>query len=255
MDRNTIFFIDDSLKDSSEYSHSISNTNVILSTEQSKIGNSSLYFSGESYLDISLSISVSGDFTIDWWAYQTSSSNYPTFFELYNSSNTTRGYFVHGPSGGASGTPIYLCWASQNANVASQSDKLNQWVHYALTQVGTLLTLYINGESKCTLTRSSTNIPNAIRIGTVKNNYTTAAQYTGYIDCFRISDMVRWTENFTPPEKQDYNIQLPLYIKQSSQWKLINKAYVKSDGNWVELNDTELPNYINSNLKAKPILL
>lgn len=44
---------------------------------------------------------------------------------------------------------------------------------------------------------------------------------------------------------------MALYIKQSSQWKLIDKTYIKNNENWVELNDTELPNYINSNLKAK----
>ena len=42
---------------------------------------------------------------------------------------------------------------------------------------------------------------------------------------------------------------LPLYIKQSSQWKPIDKTYIKSNGNWVELNDTELPNHINNNIK------
>ena len=48
---------------------------------------------------------------------------------------------------------------------------------------------------------------------------------------------------------------LPLYIKQSSQWKPINKAYIKNNGVWMELKDTELPNYINSDLTANSQIL
>ena len=205
-DSNTVFFIKDALKDESSYNHNLTNTGVTLSSNICKLGNSSLYLSGNTYIDTSLNMSLSGDFTVDWWGYQENGAQWPTVFELYNSSSTARGYFVHTIAGSDSSQRSVLCFGSSQSafTASSQSSYLNKWVHYAMTKAGTLLTLYINGISAITLTPSTTLIPNAIRVGGVKNNYSTGGDYVGYIDNFRISNTVRWTSNFNPPKAGDY---------------------------------------------------
>ena len=257
MDQDTIFLLipKKGIKDCSKNKATITNTNTILSTDQSQFGENSVYFDGSSKLQINISdigLDLNQDWTFDWWEYPTTSGTQAA--ATFCMANTSGNYgFVLGASISGGKVRAFAGDSSWNFIPVTSIVALttNAWSHYAACKKDNLLYLFKNGALQKTVTVSnSITMKDTLTIG-YRDTKSNPGGYIGYLDNIRISNVARWTSDFEIPTEEDYNIQLPLYIKQSSQWKPIDKAYIKNNGNWVELNDTELPNYINSNLKAK----
>ena len=174
-----------------------------VSTTQSKFGGASMSFAGNGGVVNMTSQQTksigSGDFTVEFWMYPTSSGatqglccigNYPGAFAgefniYYNvsSNGLIRAQFAYG-----------------NAINSVSTIVLNTWTHVAVSRSGGTLRLYLNGNFQNSV--ASTDVINTSGFS-VGQAYPNLAQeyYTGYIDDFRLTTGIgRYTQNFTPPQ-------------------------------------------------------
>jgi hypothetical protein len=220
IDKNTIFVLHgDNIVDGSGNNVTVTNYNATVSNAQSKFGNSSIYFNGSARIDITPYNFGANDFTIDWWEYVTSSSSESRFCSSFTASEWG------GLLGGYNGTLTYVStnysksWDLVNG-VTMFSNTLNTWVHWAMVRSGNTLTTYRNG-----VKFASTSINGAIShsesykfaIGDYRSG--DHSYFIGYIDEFRISNIARWTSNFTPPTER-YSTDIVNYVA-----KKVKKGY------------------------------
>lgn len=215
-DNHTLLLISDTLEDRVG-GHSITNNGVELSTNQSKFGGSSLYFGGNQYLtinDVSL-CNGSGDWTVDWWEYRTAAiGNTGTISR--NGNNDNYSGLLLGYVDSIDGTLKF--YASNNSSswnmvdsMASGFPTLNQWIHRCVVRSSNTFYAFENGILKGSANSSKTfSFTKPINIG-----YYLGGCFSGYMNEIRISDIARWTENFTPPTKP-YNYTLIGYIESEN---------------------------------------
>ena len=163
------------------------------------------YFPGSAYFISAASAShqLTGDFTVECWAYATTVG---TQQGLVNITNTT--------SSGANGISVYFdtsnkitYFNSGNAaggivSTATNSITANTWYHIAVVHVKSIntSTVYINGVSSATLVDPVTwPATPSIGIGRIFND-NTGSTFGGYISNVRIlKGTALYTSNFTPP--------------------------------------------------------
>ena len=164
-------------------------------------GTWSNYFPGSSYFTTAASAThqLTGNFTIECWAYATSVG---TQQGLVNITNTA--------SSGANGLSLYFDTSNKvtfyvNGNTTVTSSAINAvtantWYHIALVRNSTTNTLYINGTSAATSTTTPTwPATPSIGIGRIYND-NTGVTLNGYISNVRIvKGTAVYTANFTPP--------------------------------------------------------
>ncbi|OQB08510.1 MAG: hypothetical protein BWY21_01230 [Parcubacteria group bacterium ADurb.Bin216] len=174
-------------------------------TGMKKFGTASAYFDGSGdYLTVADSEDWdfgNGEFTIDFWLYQTDNTKqFQRYITQYNSGNYWQIYYNAGSTFGLSAISI----GGVSAPVSDLP--INEWVHFAV--VGTIndVVLYINGVEKGRGVRAGPfpNPTNPLRVGDF-TDYNNNGGYVGYMDEVRISKgIARWTSNFTPPNAYYY---------------------------------------------------
>ena len=206
----------DTLTDSSIYNVPITNNGVTVSAAQSKFGTSSLYFNGSSTLRAN--VETLNEMTLDFWLYASSFSttSYPTPF-CYTV-ESFRGLYAHF-------TPNTTYWGyttnggSLN-NVQTSALTTNTWYHIAVIRIADNVKYYVNGQMVANVSGAIANNEMIILGSTVEN----AEFFTGYIDEFRISNVARWTSDFTPPT-EPYNVNTlqagEIYYKTNGSWQKI----------------------------------
>ncbi len=137
----------------------------------------------------------SGDFTVDFWMYATSS--------------VKSGSYGIGGNGGAANqwglrtNSGNLQWYTNSSNITSfawtSGVTNNTWVHVAFVRSSGTLTGYLNGTSIGSVS-DSTNYSSTAASLYVGYNAISAEAFggSGYIDEFRISNSARWSSGFTP---------------------------------------------------------
>lgn len=214
----------DSFIDGSKDKRVITNTKVAVSTAQSKFGGSSFYFDGSAYLTIPGYDFGTDDFTIDWWEYPTNANAGTRFTNVYCTAFATQagGLLTHLYYN--NGLQVYL---SNKTGGASTDDwnvlagktlgnnVVNTWTHRAVVRSGSSLMFFKNGLLEYTYDIGTNKIGYSSDrpwgIGNWASDYMQPGySYTGYIDEFRVSDIARWTESFTPPTEPypDSNIEI-----------------------------------------------
>lgn len=205
VDEHTLLLLHgEAFEDSSMYRRTVGDFGATISTAQKKFGSSSFYFNGNSKLLISSSIDFkSNDFTVDWWEYCTASSNGTRFSSPWTSTSDLDGGFLigyHGTSVFAKTGPSAGSW-NLVSNAPLVSVTTSQWVHWAIVRNGNTLISFRNGVRYSSVSINSGNIhydpSNPMAVGGYRQFNTD--YFSGYIDEFRISDVARWTTNFTPP--------------------------------------------------------
>jgi hypothetical protein len=175
--------------------------NAQISTSVKKYGTGSIAFDGSGdWLNAISSPNYgygSGDFTIEFWAYPTSSSGVQVFLDQRTGSSTSAVPTIYTSSG-----TIYY-YVSGSNRITGSSLSLNQWSHIAICRSGTLTKLFINGtQSGSTYTDTTTYLNAPVRIGD-GNDGAGPYPYSGYIDDLRITKgYARYTANFTAPTSQ-----------------------------------------------------
>ncbi len=171
-----------------------------ISTAQSKFGGSSLSITGGSSRITTpgtSNLSATGDFTMEVWIYNSSTSDYPCLITNGASSNELSLYLASTAS-----NQILRMWNNGSVTNFSTTLPQNQWYHFALVRSGSTVKLYVNGTADST-TRSDSGTygwgsQSNLHIG----GYPTRTDYNfeGYLDDFRLTvGTARYTTNFTPP--------------------------------------------------------
>lgn len=198
-DEHTVFLLHgNEFRDASMYGRSVTNSGATVSTAVTKFGNGSLSFNGAAKVLADAYEFGGGDFTIDWWEYVTGAGG--TRFSGAYTQGSDWGSFIVGHAGlyFFAGT-YYNSW-----DIATQiqmfSVTANQWVHWAFIRNGNTFKSYRNGTLFATHSASGSILTKAgvpMSVGDYRAG--DPNPYTGYIEEFRISDIARWTANFTPP--------------------------------------------------------
>lgn len=136
-----------------------------------------------------------GDFTIEWFQYQTDSNSYPRIFH--------RGAAYPSQEMGVSiESSTFYAWVKNAVSFGSVTPYKNTWTHFALVRSGTTLKVFKNGTQLGSNTTNSTNFSNTtpqLTIGRETNGASTT-QFGGYITNFRwVKGLAVYTGNFTVP--------------------------------------------------------
>lgn len=170
-----------------------------ISTNTSKYGTGSLYFSGAAgnyllrkYND--LGTTFAGDFTVEAWVYPTA-TRVQCVVDTRTTDASSTGFFF-GLNASNQAMLYHNAAATQGGTVS-----LNTWTHIALVRSGSTWTVYVSGVSVGTLTRAVVLNDTNLQIGASTTVTSSSTNYfSGYIDDLRITKgYARYTTTFTPP--------------------------------------------------------
>lgn len=183
--------------DSSSIGHTVTRTNAIISTTQSKFDGSSMYLNGSSYLSIPSHTSLNmgtGDFTIEFWAYGTDQT---TFYPGYISSQggwNAGAYGIRFDNNGAAQKWGFWKNPADPLMTSSSTYAFNVWRHIALVRQGTTWRMYVDGTQACSSTTQGTDSFDLAYGGTMRIGFGTwdggNGYVTDYIDCLRITKSI-----------------------------------------------------------------
>ena len=154
----------------------------------------SVQFFGSNYISVGKSSDFAlgtGDWTVEYWAHQSSEVAYQRHFYLIGSSSSNiDGIFADGSGISFGRTNV---WAPTQVTHVDE-----RWNHYALVHDSTNMRLYINGTQVLTSTDNfGTDSEKELIIG--YSNSTFGGNFDGYISNFRIENgFARYTSAFTP---------------------------------------------------------
>jgi len=185
-----------------------SNNGAAISTAQSKFGGSSVLFDGTNdYVTVTNSTDFdfgSGDFTIEYWEYRTSSGTQRPI--LSRNAIPYTPYLIGWYDAGVSGNVVmYMSSNGSSWDIASNVSMgvltTNVWTHYAVTRNGNTFRTFQNGTQISTFTSTAAFPAGAasLEIG----RYNALYYFQDYIDELRITKgIARYTSNFTPSTTQ-----------------------------------------------------
>ena len=162
-------------------------------------GNSYSFISSvNSFIDTNASndwVLGTGDFTIEWFSYQTTLAGFQRVFTVDDFSSIDVGSSIE------SGTFYY--WANDSFRYSSSSaSTINTWIHWAIVRSSGVTKIYKNGTqlgSQFSDTNDINNTMDQLTIGN-ENTATTLAAFVGYITNFRwIKGLAVYTGDFTIP--------------------------------------------------------
>ncbi|MFI0460794.1 MAG: LamG domain-containing protein [Ilumatobacteraceae bacterium] len=133
-----------------------------------------------------------GDFTVEWFQYQTDfSSSWPRIFSVGSYPSTSIGVSIEG------GT-FYVWLASGYRLFASTGSISNRWVHFAVARSGTTLRIFKNGVQLASGT-DSTNVTNSSTALYIGSEATSGTYFGGLITNFHfVKGTALYTSAFTP---------------------------------------------------------
>lgn len=198
--------------DSSINNLTINNNNVSI-VDGGKFGKC-FYNDNTNYVETTLPNALGSNFTIDFWiklnAYPTISEKFAVPFSIgeYND-----GVYFQLETSTTSKT-LYVWLGNKNNSIDAEKIPLNTWTHLAVTFDGKKYVFYLNGERQFelenTVHTSQVNL-NLFRSG---GSVTLGRHFKGYIDEVKIVEVVRWTDNFTPPDEYEETKELIEEIEQ-----------------------------------------
>ena len=136
-----------------------------------------------------------GDFTAEWFSYQTTLTQFQRIFTVGDYPSIKIGVSIE------SGTFYY--WANNSFRYSSSgASTANQWIHWAVVRQGGITKIYRNGTilgSQITDINNITDNTTAFIVGNT-NTYATNAALVGYLTNFRfVKGLAVYTGNFTKP--------------------------------------------------------
>ena len=136
-----------------------------------------------------------GDFTVEWFSYQTDTSQFQRVFTVDDYPSINFGVSIE------SGTFYY--WANDSFRYSSASSTTtNTWYHWAVVRQSGITKVYRNGTlrgSQITDTNNITDSTTTFVVGNT-NTFATNAALVGYLTNFRlVKGLAVYTGNFTSP--------------------------------------------------------
>ena len=136
-----------------------------------------------------------GDFTIEWFSYQTTLTGFQRAFTVDDFASIDIGSSIE------SGTFYY--WANDAFRYNSSSaSTANTWIHWAIVRASGVTRVYRNGTQLGSQITDTNNITNTVDPLTIGNENTSSliAAFVGYITNFRwVKGLAVYTGNFTAP--------------------------------------------------------
>ena len=134
-----------------------------------------------------------GDFTIEWYQYQTDSNMFPRIFQVGNYPSTSIGVSIEG------GTFIF--WHSNTYTMVTtlnSSDYKNKWVHFAICRTSGVRKIYMNGTSIHSGADTFNYNGNSDLVIGNESSVSTGASFGGYLTYFSwVKGTAVYTTNFT----------------------------------------------------------
>lgn len=204
VDRNTLFLLHgDEVVDSGRDGVYITNNGVVVAAEAGQFG-SALFFDGNSNLTFHLTedcFAGTHDWTVEWWERRLSTKTSSAVFCRPITSSPSSGLILADDNGNRVLT-LYESSTGASHDVATGRTigdfQIGSWCHRAVVKHNGTYMAFQNGykqaSSVFTFTGDIAQSSQALRIGNYGNS-----MFYGYIDEFRISNIARWTEHFTPP--------------------------------------------------------
>jgi hypothetical protein len=176
------------------------NGNAQISTTQSKYGGASALLDGTGdYLTVGSSSDFdfgTNDFTVEWWAYQ-SSAKIVSHIDFRGGTSSSPRLMVYNNSSPFTDLRLYVSGADR---ITAPSGTLipGQWQHFAICRSAGTTRLFVDGVQVGSSWADSTTYTAAtLQIG--GNSVTTDRDFNGYIDDLRICRAAKYTAAFTPP--------------------------------------------------------
>lgn len=215
-DENTLLLLHgEDFTDSSIYSEQITNTGCTLS-DSGKFGKAISFTNLNKLETVEQIFDINGEFTIDFWFNQREKKANATFI-----GGTQTGTFKIILS---NGIPVFQVHGQTSYYSSFVDTRLNTWYHFALTGKNKTYSMFVDGVKKNTFTYTGNISNDILRIGlNVAQNSTGSIE--GVMDEIRISNVVRWDSDFTPPT-EPYTVYKnaqagEIYVKESGTWKKI----------------------------------
>ena len=159
-----------------------------------------------------------GDFTIEYWVYKTTSIAVATVVSFGGSGGNLRLFIDNA-------TPTI--WDGATSLGAGNAINLNSWNHIVAQRSGTTLRFYTNGISSATITNSSNFNAGTLGIGGGDANV-----ITGYIADVRIvKGRALYTANFAPPAQPLTAVTNTQLLTLQTDQPVANKQFVDNSGN------------------------
>lgn len=161
------------------------------STTIKKEGTASLYTPSGSFIKATNSAFAfgAGDFTVDFWMYYCGAN----YSGVTSALNSALGVMVQNDIVG-------ILNSGGGSTIASGGFIKNAWAHYALTRESGICRWFVNGAIKGTFDASAKNVASTtFAINTRYGDDDGSYAYGGanYYDEFRISNIARWTSDFS----------------------------------------------------------
>lgn len=180
------------------YTVPTSNNNVSTVSQSPFAGGGNSYsFPGDGYLSVEGSDNWAvgtGDFTIEWFQYETDSSPFPRIFAIGSYPSTSIGCSIEG------GT--FYAWCSGPDSFGTVDVK-NAWHHFAIVRRSNQLYAYKDGVQLGSSTSNSTNITDSsttLYIGAENAGTDPRTFFAGYLTNIRwVKGLAVYTGNFTVP--------------------------------------------------------
>lgn len=161
-------------------------------------GNSySMLSSVDSYINIPASndwVVGTGDFTIEWFSYQTDLTQYQRIFTIGDYPTTSFGVSIE--------DGVFYYWANTSVIFSGPTSTINTWIHWAVVRLSGNTYVYKDGVLQglpFTDTNNITDNTTNLIIGNT-NTYDTNTALVGYITNFRfVNGLAVYSGDFTVP--------------------------------------------------------
>lgn len=204
-DPHTLLLLTDDTVDRSMYRQGIQLMSAPASSNFVKRDDrNSIYFdSGSGIRILNKSFTTcNNDWTIECWCYPLDNRSAGIYWQQLNS-NYTGLLWGYSSSGTASASQMYLSSVNDgnwnllsNVTTASSEAAVNTWSHRALVHDGTYIRAYTNGKLVNSWNVTSSWTFNGWSY--IGYYYSGSPYWYGYLQDYRISDIARYNENFTP---------------------------------------------------------
>lgn len=136
-----------------------------------------------------------GDFTVEWFGYQTNTTQFQRVFTVGNYPNIKIGVSIE--------STTFYYWANNSFRYSSASaTTANTWYHFAVVRQNGVTKVYRGGTLRGTQITDTNNITDNTTTFVVgnTNTFATNAAFVGYITNFRfVKGLAVYTGNFTVP--------------------------------------------------------